>query len=98
MSKQHQRRLDALRAMAEQDASPEEANVARRKLRELEARIAATPPEVSAWERAMMEEAEQARMQAIADETTRATLVKRWERGTFTGMRIKAGAVTKLVD
>lgn len=97
MSKQHQRKLEALRAMASQDASPEERDIARRKLRELEAKIAATPTEVSAWQRAQMEEEARAQAQLISDETERANLLKRWERGTFSGMTIRAGAVTKLV-
>lgn len=78
--------MEALRAMAEQDDSPAEREIAREKLAIFEAR---EPVEQITWEQRQRIEAER---QRLADEEVRAAIVRRWERGVFTGMKVRAGA------
>ena len=77
-------------AMAQQEDSPEEAAVARAKLASLDLRDDEEflPPAVvrARWEAYQRQQAHE------ADEREREALLKRWERGTFSGIRIRAGA------
>lgn len=84
------RRMEALRAMAEQDDSPEEREIARAKLAIFEAK---EPVEQITWEKRLAIEAER---QRLADEETRAAILRRWEQGAFAGVRIRTGAVTEV--
>lgn len=85
------RRLDALRAMAEQSESPKEREIAARKLRDLEALEASRRPEAE-WERIQRREAERAVADAYAREKAIAEIVKRWERGAYDGITVRSGA------
>jgi len=86
------RRLAALLAMATQDESPEEAEIARAKLAAIRQRDEADEEWMKAW-------ADQREHDRIAEALARqrqdaeiAQLVKRWERGTFSGMKFGVSA------
>ena len=78
-------RIAALRAMANQTASPEEALIAQEKLRRYASftAVVQTREQVARAERQRQHE---------ADEAARLALVKRFERGGFKGVTIRAGA------
>ncbi len=81
------RKLAALRAMANQDASPRERDIAREKLR----RYVSFTTTVLTHEQEAAAEAERQRQ---ADEDVRADILRRWERGGFDGVTLRAGVVT----
>jgi len=81
------RKLAALRAMANQDTSPKERDIAREKLR----RYVSFTATVLTHEQEAAAEAERRRR---ADEDVRAELLRRWERGGFDGLTLRAGVVT----
>ncbi len=82
------RRLSALRAMANQDASPVERDIAREKLRRLASlQVIARTRE--------QEEAERLAAVIRADEAARVELLRKWERGDFAGMTFRAGSKTE---
>ena len=82
------RKLDALRALANQTDSPLEAAIAREKLLLLESR---EDPDYDYRQWQVRQEIE-AERQRLADEAVIADLVKRWEQGSFTGVSVTAGA------
>ena len=85
MSQTSARKLAALRAMANQDSSPVERDIAREKLRRL-ASLQAVHLTHEQREAARVAEA------IAADEVARAELLRRWERGDFSGVTLTAGS------
>ena len=79
------RKLAALRAMANQDESPVERDIAREKLR----RLASLQTYVHTREQI---EAERAEAVWLSEEATRADLLRRWERGDFDGVTLSVGS------
>lgn len=79
------RRLAALRAMANQDDSPAERDIAREKLR----RLVSLQTLVRTHEQREADAREAAR---LADETERQALIRRWERGEFAGITFRVGS------
>lgn len=90
------RRLEALRAMAEQAVSPNERAIAKRKLRDLEALEASRRPEAE-WERIKRREAEAEFRQQVAREAQIAEIVRRWDRGGYDGVTVRSGATVDAV-
>lgn len=90
------RRMEALRAMAEQDESIVERDIAREKLALLEAREAADIPRYTPWEARQITEQRERELTRASEEATRAELVKRWERGEFAGIHVRTGATTEV--
>jgi hypothetical protein len=84
-----ERKLAALRAMAEQTTSPEEARIAREKLARYESftTVLRTLEEWRAVEAEEQRQAEEARANAI-----RQDILDRFNRGGFDGVTIRAGA------
>ena len=88
--------MAALRAMAEQDESTVERDIAREKLALLEAKEARDTPRFSPAEAYALAEARDRELNRAATEATRAELVKRWERGEFAGIHVRTGATTEV--
>lgn len=83
------RRMEALRRMAEQDASPREREIAA-------AKLAAAQSEDDSWRTAWADQQEHERIRDERDRAAReaeyADIVRRWEAGTFTGLTATLGA------
>jgi hypothetical protein len=84
-----ERKLLALRAMADQTQSPEEARIAREKLARYES-FTTVLRTLEEWR--AIEAAERAEAVRLRDEDERAAILRRFEAGGFRGVTIRAGA------
>lgn len=88
--------MEALRAMAEQDESTVERDIAREKLAILEAKEAADMGRFSPAEVRWLAEQRERDLRRAEEEAVRADLVKRWERGEFSGATARMGSKTEV--